>query len=163
VNRLVRRAFQLSRTLPNQLLHTFQETTALLPRATEAERLVVQRIGQDLFRDGLLDYWEGQCAITGLCVRELLRASHIKPWAACPTDVERLDIFNGLLLAPHLDAAFDRGLLTFDPDGTALLSAQIPGDQWRRLGIQCPLRLRRMEPAHQLYVSWHRDRIFRSV
>lgn len=106
---MLRRAFQLPRTLPNELLHAFEKKAAKVPRSTEAERLVVQRVGQDLFREGLLDYWEGQCAVTSLAVPDLLRASHIKPWADCSTDTERLDVFNGLLLAAHLDAAFDRG------------------------------------------------------
>src|SRR5205823_14686352 len=106
-DRMVRRAFQLSRSLPDELLHVFEAKTAVLPRATEAERLVVQRVGQDIFRAGLLDYWQGRCAITGLAVTELLRASHMKPWAKCTTDAERLDVFNGFLLAPNLDAAFD--------------------------------------------------------
>jgi hypothetical protein len=54
---LVRRAFQLSRTLPDALLRRFEQESATLPRATEAERLVVQRVGQNVFREGLLDYW----------------------------------------------------------------------------------------------------------
>ncbi len=109
LHRLVRRAFQLSKTLPHELLHTFEKQTATLPRSTDAERVVIQRVGQNIFRAGLLEYWEGHCAITGLAVPELLRASHIKPWADCASDAERLDVFNGLLLAPHLDAAFDCG------------------------------------------------------
>jgi hypothetical protein len=28
-----------------------------LPRTTEAERLVIQRVGQDVFRDALMAYW----------------------------------------------------------------------------------------------------------
>jgi putative restriction endonuclease len=54
--RLVRRAFQLSKTLPHELLHTFEKQVAALPRSTAAERLVVQRVGQDIFRAGLLEY-----------------------------------------------------------------------------------------------------------
>src|SRR4051812_37743078 len=83
LDRMVRRAFYLSRTLPDELLHAFEAKTSGLPRATEAERLVVQRVGQDIFRAGLMDYWQGRCAVSGLAVPELLRASHIKPWAAC--------------------------------------------------------------------------------
>ena len=79
LHHLLRRAFQLSRTLPDALLRAFQYETANLPRTTEAERLVVQRVGQDVFRRGLFEYWDGRCAITGLAVPELLRASHIKP------------------------------------------------------------------------------------
>jgi putative restriction endonuclease len=37
-----------------------------LPRATEIERPVVQRVGQDIFRNALIEYWEGRCAVTGL-------------------------------------------------------------------------------------------------
>lgn len=109
-NDALRRAWHLSRTLPNELLHAFERRTQALPRITEAERLVVQRVGQDVFRAGLLDYWEGRCAVTGLGVREVLRASHIRPWADCESesDTERLDVFNGLLLEARMDAVFDR-------------------------------------------------------
>ena len=119
---LLRRAFQLSRTLPDALLHVFEHETADLPQTTEAERSEIQRLGQDIFRRGLFEYWDGRCAITGLGVPELLRASHIKPWADCDTDAERLDVFNGLLLAPHFDAAFDSGFITIAEDGTVLFS-----------------------------------------
>ena len=44
---------------------------------------------------------------------EVPLASHTKPWSAC-THVERLDPFNGLMLTPNLDGAFDGGLVTFD-------------------------------------------------
>ncbi len=70
LQRVLRRAWQLSRTLPNELLHAFEKRTQALPKSTEAERLVVQRVGQDVFRAGLMDYWEGRCAVTGLGVRE---------------------------------------------------------------------------------------------
>lgn len=126
LHHLVRRSFQLSRSLPNELLHTFERETAALPRTTEAERLVVQRVGQDIFRKGLIDYWEGRCAMTGLARTELLRASHIKPWASCETDAERLDVFNGFLLAPNLDAAFDAGLITVVNDGAVVLRRASP-------------------------------------
>ncbi len=122
LHRLLRRAFQLSKALPDELLHTFQKRITALPATTEAERLVIQRIGQDVFRDGLLDLWEGHCAVTALTVPELLRASHIKPWADCETDAERLDVYNGILLAPHLDVAFDRGIVTFDDAGVLIVS-----------------------------------------
>src|SRR5437879_6466712 len=76
LHRLLRRAFQLSRTLPDELLHVFESQIAHVPRATEVDRLMVQRIGQDIFRRGLLEYWDGRCAITGLSIPDLLRASH---------------------------------------------------------------------------------------
>lgn len=161
LHHLVRRAFQLSRTLPDELLHTFISETAPLPRTTEAERLVVQRVGQDIFRRGLIEYWEGRCAITGLTATELLRASHIKPWAACESDSERLDVFNGLLLAPHLDAAFDAGLMTVADDGTVLVSRFLTEDDRRVLGLLDPLSVRKLTDEHRTYLRWHRENLFR--
>lgn len=160
LHRLLRRALQLSRTLPNELLRTFQQETAKLPRTTEIERLAVQRIGQELFREGLLDYWEGRCAVTGLAVPELLRASHIKPWADA-TDEERLDVYNGLLLAPHLDAVFDQGFVTVGDDGAVVVSDGMTRADRAALGIDGPLKVRGLEEGHVEYLKWHRERVFR--
>lgn len=159
---LLRRAFQLSKTLPDQLLHGFEKATASLPRSTEAERLVVQRVGQDLFRGGLLEFWEGRCAVTDLAVPELLRASHIKPWADCETDAERLDVHNGILLAPHLDAAFDRGFITVADDGAVVVSDTLDGGARGALGLDRPLRLRGLVDSHRFYLPWHREHVFRT-
>lgn len=161
LHRLMRRAFQLSRTLPDELLHIFESETKSLPRSTEAERLVVQRVGQDIFRRGLVEYWDGRCAITGLAVPDLLRASHIKPWADCERDSERLDVFNGLLLGPHLDAAFDAGFITIAEDGTVLVSDALPMDAQTILGLQQPLKVRGLHRGHERYLPWHRIKVFR--
>lgn len=162
LHRLLRRAFQLSRTLPDELLQAFISKTAALPKTTEAERLVVQRVGQDLFRAGLLDYWEGRCALTGLAVPDLLRASHIKPWADCATDAERLDIYNGLLLAPHLDAAFDQGFITIHDDGAVIVSPELTGENRRLMGLGSELRLDAINDGHRRHLAWHRDSVFRA-
>jgi putative restriction endonuclease len=161
LHRLVRRAFQLSKALPDELLHEFESAVSAMPRATEAERLVVQRVGQNIFRAGLIDYWEGRCAITGLAVAELLRASHIKPWADCATDAERLDVFNGLLLAPHLDAAFDRGFITVADDGAVVVSSALADRDRRVLGLTSSLRVRALADGHRAYFPWHRAKTFR--
>lgn len=161
LNRLLRRAFQLSKTLPDELLSAFQKHTAALPRATEAERLVLQRVGQDIFRNGLIEFWEGCCAITGLAVTELLRASHIKPWADCKTDAERLDVFNGFLLAPHLDAAFDRGFITVENDGVVTVAGSLDAEARRLLGLDEALRVRSLHDGHRRYLPWHRENVFR--
>lgn len=161
LHRLVRRAFQLSKTLPYELLHTFVQVTEQLPRNTEAERLIIQRVGQNLFRTGLLTYWESRCAITGLAVTELLRASHIKPWADCSSDAERLDIFNGLLLAPHLDAAFDAGFITVDDNGDVLVSASLGQNDRKLLRLDIHRRVEKLAAGHKVYLDWHRGRVFR--
>ena len=105
-------------SLPEAPLDTFRQKTRGLPRSTEAERLTVQRIGQDIFREALMQYWNGRCTLTGITEPELLRASHIRAWADCTSDEERLDVHNGLLLSALWDAAFDRHLVSFEDDGT---------------------------------------------
>jgi hypothetical protein len=49
LHRLVRRAFQLARALPDEPLKVFRDKTVGLPRTTEAERLIIQRVGQEVF------------------------------------------------------------------------------------------------------------------
>lgn len=162
VERLLRRCYQLSRTLPDELLHEFEKKTSGLPRTTEVERLVVQRVGQEIFRDGLLEYWDGRCAVTGLAIPALLRASHIKRWADCEADAERLDVFNGILLAPHLDALFDAGFVTFGSDGEIIVSGTLDVPSRRTMGLENPLRASRSLLGHERYLAWHRQKLFKA-
>jgi putative restriction endonuclease len=155
------RASARARTLPNRVAETFRAESALLPRSTEAERLVVQRVGQNLFRSALLDFFGGRCCVTGLALPELLRASHIKPWADCLSDEERLDVFNGLLLAPNLDALFDGGWISFGEAGDLLVSARLPDDAGKSLGVSRAWRIESLSPGHRRYLAYHRERVFR--
>lgn len=79
-----------------------------------------------------MDYWGGACAVTGIALPELLRASHAKPWAKCDTDQERLNVFNGFLRCAHLDALFDRGLMTFEEDGKTVFPPDLMCRCYRR-------------------------------
>lgn len=145
----------------DQPLDRFRRKVAKLPQSTEAERLVVVRVGQDIFRDALIEYWDGACAVLGLEITSLLRASHAKPWARCESDAERLDVHNGLLLSPHLDAAFDGGWITFEADARMKLSEQLPPAARATLGLRYGMKLRKIVPAHQPYLAYHRDHVFR--
>jgi putative restriction endonuclease len=156
----LRRCFQLSRSLPSEPLRVFETETHRLPKSTEVERMVVQRIGQDIFRDRLIDFWDGKCAVTGLAIPALLKASHIKPWSKCASDAERLDVFNGLLLAPHLDAVFDRGFVTFGDDGSLIVSKNLGNEGLKILGIDMAAKCDGLTSAHQKYLAWHRANEF---
>lgn len=151
------RLYQLAASLPDAPLNVFQEKTANLPKSTEAERLVVQRIGQDIFRAGLMDYWQGRCPLTGITDPALLRASHIVPWAHCDNDAERLNVHNGLLLSALWDAAFDQGLVTFNDDGEPLFSPTLSEQARSRLGWQEPLPL---TDQHRIRLAKHRAAVF---
>jgi putative restriction endonuclease len=156
LHHLVREVWRLARALPIEPLRVFEAQTRNLPRTTEAERLVIQRVGQDVFREALLSYWGGCCAVTGIAKPRLLRASHIKPWAKCDTDAARLDVYNGLLLAAHLDAAFDAGLISFDDEGAIIFSSQFAQGDRDALGFHGQLALRRVGTGHLANLAWHR-------
>jgi len=158
---VLQHAAALARTLPNRIADRFRKQTEAMPKATEAQRLVVQRVGQDLFRGALLDYWQGRCCVTGLAVPSLLRASHIKPWAKCASDNERLDVFNGLLLAPHLDALFDGGWISFSDQGGILVSKQLSAAAFAQLGIALEWSISGLKTAHRGYLAHHREHEFR--
>lgn len=142
-------------------LDRFHEKTAALPKGTEAERLVVVRVGQNIFRDALVEYWEGACAVIGLDTVTLLRASHCKPWADCETDAERLDVYNGFLLAPNLDAAFDGGWITFEDDGRVRISGQLKPQACALMSLTSELRLRKIERGHYRYLAYHRAHVYK--
>jgi len=163
---VLRRAAELSLSLPDQAARAFRERAAkalagVADRGTEVERLVRQRVGQDVFREALLDYWRGACAVTGIELPEVLRASHAKPWADCTSDEERLDVFNGFLLVADLDALFDQGLITFEAGGEMAYSPRLTAEHRTSLHLSGGLRLRWVAPEHLPFLRWHRERVFR--
>lgn len=167
---LLRRAANLSRALPNQAVNDYQQTVAAelsaLPAdlgGTEVERLVRQRVGQSKFREAMLDYWGDACAVTGVAIPEVLRASHAKPWAECATDAERLDVFNGFLLCANLDALFDRFLISFDEQGVLMLAPALTGIDLQPLGISPGMKLRWINSLHQPYLALHRTRLLQTA
>lgn len=127
--------------------------------ATEKRQLVMARAGQGLFRQRLISKW-GRCMVTGCDCLEVLRASHIKPWRDSD-NIERLDVFNGLLLSANMDALFDSGLITFDEHGTMQVSSSLSDSAKLALGCMNTLKIR-LSPEHMKYLSWHRVKIFQS-
>lgn len=127
---------------------------------TERTREVRQRIGQELFRAALMDLWQGRCALCGVALPPcLLRASHAKPWAQA-SDSERLDPFNGLLLAVQFDALFDQGLIAFDDEGQTLISSHLTAETRQFLKLDALPRLRFVLPGHREYLRYHRTCVF---
>jgi len=149
------RVYKLAMSLPEAPLERFKARTANLPRATEAERMVIQRIGQDVFRGALVDYWGGRCPLTGITDPELLRASHIVPWAECSDD-QRLDVHNGLLLSALWDAAFDKGLVSFADDGAVLANPRLGETARKVLRLDTAPPITGLREAHRKNLARHR-------
>lgn len=88
----------------------------------------------------------------------MLRASHIKPWSEC-TNREQLDPLNGLLLVAHIDALFDSGLISFESDGSMLVSDRVARAERRRFRLPAGLRLK-LTKAEKKFFGYHRRHRF---
>ena len=128
---------------------------------TEKESVVKARKGQGVFRRNV-EQLESCCRVTGLEDKRLLIASHVKPWRACETSAERLDGANGLLLAPHIDRLFDKGLITFECDGKVNVSSTLDDKAVGCLGLEAALKhgVAAFSKLQDIYLDYHRDRVF---
>ncbi len=73
----------------------------------------ITRKKQKKFREEVSNYWNNQCAITGVDESEC-DACHIYPVELGGT----YDLYNGVLLSKSLHCSFDKGLWTILVDGT---------------------------------------------
>ena len=126
---------------------------------TEAAVLVRARKGQGLFRARVANY-SSKCRVTGVAEPSLLRASHIKPWSKCESNEERLDGANGLLLSPHVDLLFDKGLLTFRPTGQLEISEVLPKYVVETWNITRAVDSTPFKPRQAEYLKFHNDVVY---
>ena len=104
------------------------------------------------------------CPFTGISDLSLLVHSHIKPWSMS-TDEEKLDGYNGLLLEYGYDMLFDKGWITFENDGTLLISPRIPQEL---LNIYWLLRdgktynIYNNSGKRSKYLEYHRNHVYKS-
>jgi hypothetical protein len=128
-------------------------------RETVRWALVRARIGQGLFRKRL-ESIEQSCRVTGIRERELLRASHIKPWAHS-SDREKLDGENGLLLTPHIDHLFDKGFITFSDRARIIVSERLPRAVVRDWKLQGTCPGEPFTPKQRKFLRYHRENVFK--
>jgi len=126
-----------------------------VPNTTERSGLITSRVGQGYFRKQLIDKWEGKCAVSGCTITEILIASHIVPWSEA-NDIERLDVDNGILLSPSLDALFDKHLISFEDDGSIMIPPSI-SEEKGLLGISDNMDLK-VSKGMKKYIARHRKK-----
>ena len=126
---------------------------------TQKRQFVLARRGQGVFKANVR-LNENACRITGVSDPRLLIASHIKPWAKS-SDKEKLDGCNGLLLSPHVDRLFDRGLISFDDDGSVLSSSNLGRDVLLKWALGQLDNVGPFTPEQSVYMDYHRKYIFK--
>ena len=129
---------------------------------TESVAIIKARKGQGKYRKLLESYWGSRCSVTGTPDSNegtLLIASHIKPWLNS-NNKERIDKFNGLLLTPNLDKAFDRGYITFDESGGIIISSQLNSPLGFGISNDLSIPSNKLNQNHYEYLDYHRKKIF---
>jgi hypothetical protein len=127
---------------------------------TETDELIKARIGQGIFRKKLIELWGG-CSVTGVSSTKFLIASHILPWRDSTSD-ERLNPYNGLLLQPNFDTFFDKGYISFEDNGTIIISNKIEETVFNKMGVFSHNKLLRVFDENKPFLQKHRD-IFKEM
>ena len=81
----------------------------------------------------------------------------------CESDEQRLDVFNGLLFAPNLDALFDSGLMTVQPDGALVFSSTLSATAMDQLGVSADVGVSGLNAMHLPYLEFHRTKVFKTA
>jgi putative restriction endonuclease len=142
---------EVKRTEHNTLIPVITET--------ESEAKTKIRLGQQKFRKKLIPLWDGACALCGIHLPELVRASHSKPWKDSSNE-ERLDPYNGVLLCCNHDALYDHGLIAFDGQGRLHISSIINEEEYKKYELNPKTKIK-LHPENKVYFKWHKKHIFR--
>jgi putative restriction endonuclease len=126
---------------------------------TEKEIIAKHRITHGKFKRNLLKLYKERCVVTGLKGDNFLIASHIKPWSISDNK-ERNDVNNGLLLAVPIDTLFDKRLISFNDDGSIIISKGLSDEAMQVFGINSSMRLRvQLTDENKAYLKTHRDNL----
>lgn len=122
---------------------------------SEEIREAKQRKYQNKLREFLLDTRK-HCEVSRVQTKELLVASHIKPWKDC-REREKYDPDNLLLLSAHFDKLFDRGLISFQNNGKILISPHLSKPERERLNLYGNEKLENLPSSKMCdYLKFHR-------
>lgn len=93
----------------------------------------------------------------------LVVITQIKPWAACESDDERLDGYNGYALTPLYDKLFDRGFITFSKEKHLILSEYLSPYVWKQLNLKNDTFIQQlpMDEKRAKYLEFHHEAVFK--
>ncbi|MCM3671048.1 HNH endonuclease [Mesobacillus maritimus] len=137
------------------------EHNTLIPviTETESEAKAKIRIGQQKFRKELFPLWNDRCALCGIDLPQLVKATHSKPWKDS-TNEERVDPYNGVLLCRNHEALYDHGFITFDGQGRLHISPMISEEEYGKYELN-PMTKIELYPENRDYFKWHKKHIYK--
>lgn len=77
----------------------------------EITKSLKKRQGQEKFRNALIEYYQGRCAISGCEIPGVLEAAHVEPYSLSKNNNPN----NGILLRADLHTLFDLNLIVIHP------------------------------------------------
>ena len=125
----------------------------------ERDALVKVRINQSKFREGLIKKYRCKCCLCGVDNENLLKASHIKPWAKSD-EHEKLDLANGLLLCPNHDKLFDAGLISFEQNGNIMISKEMSDNNRIFMNVHSDMKIN-ISADNIEYIRYHRENVYK--
>lgn len=133
------------------------EVDSIQLQGEEREAVVRVRVNQGIFREELLKRY-GKCILCGIKKRELLIASHIKPWKDSESE-EKVDVDNGFLFCPNHDKLFDSGLISFNDKGEIIISELLDEENSTYANVRQGMTIELTE-GNRKYLSFHRNEVF---
>lgn len=124
----------------------------------ERETFIKARVNQSVFRERLLNKYDC-CCLCKVSNPKFLIASHIKSWADSEND-EKLDVDNGFLLCPNHDALFDSGYISFDENGTIMISEELGQVDAIFMNVDKNMKIS-LSSKNKKYLEYHRNNIFK--
>ena len=124
----------------------------------ERETFIKARVNQSVFRERLLNKYDC-CCLCKVSDPKYLIASHIKPWADSAND-EKLDADNGFLLCPNHDALFDSGYISFDENGSIMISEELGQVDAIFMNVDKNMKIS-LSSKNKKYLEYHRNNIFK--
>lgn len=85
--------------------------TKIQSALSEIRKSIQKRQGQEKFRNALINYYQGRCAISGCEVTGVLEAAHVEPYCFSKNNNPN----NGILLRADLHTLFDLNLIVIHP------------------------------------------------
>lgn len=122
---IIKRKSNLEYRNQNREMINFDNHDFILERLPQKGIPVSREATKDLqsfFKDTQMHEFDHACPICHIKVPQLLIASHIKPFRDCAHIYETATHDNGLLLCRNHDFLFDQGYISFNDDGTIIIS-----------------------------------------
>lgn len=154
-------------------LYIYVKPTFFIDEKTNEEKVIVENLlaggkkaaenhrkKQTQYRRELLDEMPA-CIITKVTEDRILEACHIKPYSVCNDD-EKYDPHNGLVMTPTYHKLFDMGFISFNDNGTIIISPFLSNMNKKRLELEDNKQYR-IPKTCATYLAYHRTNIYNQI